>query len=49
MTKHTSRETDGLTEVFSIKDQSRVRILQPTEIAMEPSEEREDRKGEEGR
>lgn len=31
------------------KDQSRVLILQPTEIAEGPGEEREDRKGEEGR
>lgn len=41
--------TDGLTEVLSIKEQSRVLILQPTEIEEEPGEGREDRKGEEGR
>lgn len=43
------RETDRLTEVLSIKDRSRVLILQPTEIEEEPGEEREDRKGEEER
>ena len=45
----TDRQTDGVTEVLSIKDQSRVLILQPTEIEEEPCEEREDREGEQGR
>lgn len=49
--KERDRETgrDRLAEDLSIKDQSRVLILQPTETEEEPGEEREDSRGEEGR